>query len=134
MNMPRHREHIFAVTNILESRLLPFLFKAAGGMAVVAVVICLSLSSLSLAQTQTEATATINFIAMKSEAALLRLFHLMDQKDIEGAAEYLRENGVVITKGTNITILSFGCDGRCVRFRIKAQPREYWALAADAKE
>jgi len=70
---------------------------------------------------------------MKSEAALLKLFQSIDRKDIEGAADYLRENGTVITKGTHVTLTGSGCNGRCVKFRIKGQSTEYWALAVDLK-
>jgi|GEM_PF-2554595 len=134
MSIPRQREFFYFVTNIAWRRASRFSFKAAVGTVLIATILCLSVSSLSEAQPNPETTATINFVAMKSEAALVELLHFINQKDIERAAEYLRGNGLVITKGTHITILDSGCDGRCVKFSIKGRQGVYWAMAADVKE
>jgi hypothetical protein len=75
-----------------------------------------------------EATAVKAFPVMKSEAAFIELLRLMKQDDFKKAAEYLKTDGKLMMNGTEVIFTEVGCDGQCVKFRVKGEMEEYWTV------
>jgi hypothetical protein len=94
--------------------------------ALFAVFVCLvGLVSQALAM---EATALRRFPAMKTEESFSKLLGLLEKNETKAAAEYLRADGLLMEKGTEVILSQVGCDGRCVKFQVKGGQTDYWTV------
>ncbi len=44
------------------------------------------------------------------------------------AAEYLKTDGLLMEKGTEVILSEVGCDGQCIKFQIKGKETAYWTV------
>ena len=94
--------------------------------ALLVVFVCLvGLVSQALAM---EATALRRFPAMKTEEAFKKLLGLREQNETKAAAEYLRADGLLMEKGTEVILSELGCEGRCIKFQVKGGQTDYWTV------
>jgi hypothetical protein len=94
--------------------------------ALLVVFVCLvGLVSQSLAM---DATALRRFPAMKTEEAFKKLLGLLEQNETKAAAEYLRADGLLMEKGTEVILSELGCEGRCIKFQVKGGQTDYWTV------
>ena len=94
--------------------------------ALLVVFVCLvGLVSQALAM---EATALRRFPAMKTQEAFRKLLGLLEKSETKAAAEYLRADGLLMEKGTEVILSEVGCDGRCVKFQVKGGQTDYWTV------
>jgi hypothetical protein len=75
-----------------------------------------------------EAVALKRFPAMKTEQSFARLLALLQRNEVEAAAEYLRTDGLLMEKGSEVILSEVGCDGQCVKFQVKGRPTDYWTV------
>jgi hypothetical protein len=75
-----------------------------------------------------EATAVKAFPAMKSEESFMKLLQLLRQDDVRAAADYLKAEGQLMRDGTEVVLTEVGCDGLCVKFRVKGEEAQYWTV------
>lgn len=75
-----------------------------------------------------EATALKRFPAMKTEEGFKKLLGLLEQNETKAAAEYLRSEGLLMEKGTEVILSEVGCDGRCIKFQVKGSQTNYWTV------
>jgi hypothetical protein len=86
------------------------------------------ITSASVAYAPTEAITTTGAMAMKTEADMKAFLEFRRLKQFDAAWKLLNLNGLFLKKGTEVILTGSGCDGECVRFRIKGLKKEYWAL------
>jgi len=75
-----------------------------------------------------EAMALKGFPAMKTEEDFGRLLDLLEKGEMKAAADYLKDHGSVMAKGTEVILSVVGCDGRCVKFQVKGGQTDYWTV------
>ena len=94
--------------------------------AILMVFLCFAaLSSQALA---IDAVALRGFPVMKTEEDFRRLLELFETDDTKAAADYLKDHGLVMAKGTEVILSVVGCDGRCVKFQVKGGQTDYWTV------
>jgi hypothetical protein len=94
--------------------------------ALLVVFVCIvGLVSQSLAM---DAVALRRFPAMKTEEAFRKLLGLLEKNETKTAAEYLRDDGLLMEKGTEVILSEVGCDGQCVKFQVKGGQTDYWTV------
>jgi hypothetical protein len=94
--------------------------------ALLVVFVCLAIPGLQASAM--EAVALKRFPAMKTEEGFGRLLALLQRNEMEAAAEYLRTDGLLMEKGTEVILSEVGCDGQCVKFQIKGDQTNYWTV------
>jgi len=68
------------------------------------------------------------FPAMKTEEAFRKLLGLLAKNETQAAAEYLRADGLLMEKGTEVILSELGCDGQCIKFQVKGGQTNYWTV------
>ncbi|HMK34003.1 MAG TPA: hypothetical protein VK463_02975 [Desulfomonilaceae bacterium] len=91
-------------------------------------VMCFLLAAPTARALPLEATAIKVFPAMKTEAAFTKLLQLLNKDEVTAAAEYLKTEGLLLRDGTEVILTEVGCDGLCVKFRVKGEDKEYWTV------
>jgi hypothetical protein len=86
------------------------------------------MASASYALEPVAATALRGFPAMKTEEDFAKLLRLLEQSDFKAASEYLKTDGLMMEKGTEVILKQVGCDGLCLKFQVKGDSKEYWTV------
>jgi hypothetical protein len=75
-----------------------------------------------------EAVALKGFPVMKTEEDFKTLLELFEKDEMKAAADYLKDHGLVMAKGTEVILSVVGCDGGCVKFQVKGDQTDYWTV------
>jgi hypothetical protein len=75
-----------------------------------------------------DGTALRRFPVMKTEEDFKKLLGLLENNDTKTAAEYLKADGLLMEKGTEVILSELGCEGRCIKFQVKGGQMDYWTV------
>ncbi|HMK36356.1 MAG TPA: hypothetical protein VK463_14875 [Desulfomonilaceae bacterium] len=93
-----------------------------------AIIACICVAGAAAYAMPLEATAVSNFPVMKSEEAFGKLLDLLRRDDRKAVADFFKTEGTLMPVGTEVVLLEVGCDGHCIKFRVKGDPSEYWTV------